>query len=284
MQSIVDLLKAATNKIDMPLQNGLPSDESGISSRLKKLDTATNKLVKGNLYLVAGYKSAYKTSLLLKYAISTAIQDNRPIIFFTQQETAVEITLRMISQISQVPIDLLNSGKLEEEHWEKLSFALELLNEAEIFIKRTSLDDINFIREIHSVQTKHGQQGLIIIDDLHLMNNRTSQCSKGAMNYLMQLLNRVADEFEVPILAAWRIIKTRYNSDQIYSMQADLQASGFDYECNAASVIYLNKISDNFPHNHQIDTVNINVWNAKDGNISNLKCEVNRECISFNSN
>jgi hypothetical protein len=66
-------------------------------------------------------------------------------------------------------------------------------------------------------------------------------------------------------------------------MQADLQASGFDYECNAASVIYLNKISDNFPHNHQFDSVDINIWNAKDGNISNLKCEVNRKCISFNS-
>ena len=120
-----------------------------------------------------------------------AVNKNLPVILFTQSESALEITTRLIGHASGISTTKLRAGVLEDNDWPLLVTGLSQLNDSQLFICDDNVNEVSLIRQIHSIQVWNKNLGLVVIDDFWL-----------ATEFVL-ILKKICLEFNVPIILGW---------------------------------------------------------------------------------
>lgn len=201
---------------------------TGLPTGFAGLDKMTAGLQPSDLVIVAARPSMGKTALAVNVAEHAAIQSKKAVVIFSMEMSASQLAFRLISSIGRINQNHLRSGDLAEEDWPRVTAAVGMLSEAQIFIDDTpSLSPVELRSRARRLHREHGGLGLIVIDYLQLMQvpgskeNRATEISE-----ISRGLKALAKELEVPVMALSQLNRSLEQRPDKRPMMSDLRESG----------------------------------------------------------
>ena len=227
---IGDALAHAVTRID---QLRIKKDEiSGVPSGFTSLDRITYGWQPTDLIILAARPSVGKTAFALNLARNAALHPTKPqaVGFFSLEMSASQLVQRILSAESEIKMEKISRGKLEEYEYQQLhSKGNKKLEQAPSDIDDTAaLNIFEFRAKARRLVNKH-QVKMIIIDYLQLMSgsgDRNSNREQEISN-ISRSLKALAKELNIPIIALSqlsRAVETRKESKM--PQLSDLRESG----------------------------------------------------------
>ena len=218
---------------------------TGIPSGLYKLDDITCGWQKSDLVIVAGRPAMGKTAFALSVAKNIAVDQRRPMAFFSLEMSDVQLANRLMSNACEIDGKKLLSGQLDREDWKRLDRTLSVLTDAPLFVDDTEgLSVMELRTKARRLQREHHIE-LIMIDYLQLMtasgmryNSRQEEVS-----LISRSLKGLAKELNIPVLALSQLnrgVESREGAEGKRPQLSDLRESGA-IEQDADMVIFLHR-------------------------------------------
>ena len=168
----------------------LDTDIPGLSTGFFALDDMIGGMEAGDLIAVKGVQYTGVTSFLANIALRTAKAIQRPVLFFSREETAVQLTRRILSTESLVPIACIEKGKLTDIQLQKLMIATANLSSLDIRF----FDNVRDVQGIMKCCTEVDRPSLIIVDKLP--DDDTESVSQ------MHLIKQMAQKIQTAVLCS----------------------------------------------------------------------------------
>ncbi|AWI34440.1 replicative DNA helicase [Helicobacter apodemus] len=198
----------------------------GIDTGFHSLNEKTTGFGKGDLIIVAARPSMGKTTLVLNMA-QKALDTGRGVAFFSLEMPAEQLMLRMLSAKTSIALQHLRVGNLQDEEWEQLSNASEIMANAPLFIDDSSLLTIHQLRsKLRKLKSQHPEIGLAIIDYLQLMSSANNKDRHQEVSEISRGLKMIARELEIPIIALSQLNRGLESRSDRRPMLSDLRESG----------------------------------------------------------
>ncbi|MBT8133511.1 MAG: replicative DNA helicase, partial [Gammaproteobacteria bacterium] len=200
---------------------------TGVSTGFDKFDEMTTGLQEADLVIVAGRPSMGKTTFAMNIAENAAIGDKIPVAVFSMEMPGDALAMRMISSLGRVDQHHIRTGNLTDEDWARITSAIHILSEANIYIDDTPAMSPNEVRaRARRLKRQHGL-GLIVIDYLQLMQvhggseNRATEISE-----ISRSLKAMAKELKVPVIALSQLNRSLEQRPDKRPVMSDLRESG----------------------------------------------------------
>ena len=230
-------LSSAYDRIDLSSRT---KELPGIATGLVDLDRKLGNLQKGTLYVVAGRPGRGKTSLKLTFAQNAALADKRVAVFSLEMSNE-KITNRLLAQETGLNSQLIDSGKISDGDWPKLTAAIERMDNWNIFLDDTPAITPIQIKNRCRQAMGLGSLDLVIVDYLQLMgggdavrvDNRTQE-----IGYFTRALKQLSKELDVPIVVGAQLSRAVEQRADKRPQLSDLRESG-DIEADADVVMFL---------------------------------------------
>ncbi len=213
---------------------------TGVPTGYTDLDALLLGVQPSNLVIVAARPGMGKTSFALGAASNVAIATRRPVIFFSMEMGAVELTKRMLSSEARVEARKLQTGNLTDADWTRLSTAMGHLGEAPLYIDDNPHCTVMEMRaKARRIKARHGDLGMIVVDYLQLMSSPGKvESRQNEVAELSRGLKILARELDCPVVALAQLNRQlEYRQDK-RPMLADLRESG-SIEQDADLVLFI---------------------------------------------
>ena len=213
----------------------------GVSTGFETIDNITLGFQKSDLIIIAGRPSMGKTALSFNIAENVARQTDQTVLIFSMEMSSEQVVRRFISSISNIDLQRLQRGDLEEGDWEGIDKALSVLSKKNILLDDTpALDPSELRSRARRIKREDRNLALIVVDYLQLMqvygkgDNRVAEISE-----ISRSLKALAKELDVPVVALSqlnRAVESRPNKRPIL---ADLRDSGaIEQDADVIAFIY----------------------------------------------
>ena len=225
-QEMKSLLSKTVDKIDhlFNSQGGV----TGVATGFDKFDEMTTGLQPSDLVIVAGRPSMGKTTFAMNIAENAAIGEKLPVAVFSMEMPGDSLAMRMISSLGRVDAHHIRTGNLTDEDWARITSAIHILSEANIFIDDTPAMSPNEVRaRARRLKRQQGGLGLIVLDYLQLMQihggseNRATEISE-----ISRSLKAMAKELDVPVIALSQLNRSLEQRPDKRPVMSDLRESG----------------------------------------------------------
>ena len=242
---IKELLPQVAERIDQLFQRDNPSDVTGIPTGYKDLDMMTSGLQPGDLIIIAGRPSMGKTSLALNMCEYVSIDTGLPTAVFSMEMGSTQLVSRLIGSVGKLNQHKMRTGQLDDNDWEKLSYALGQLNEAPIFIDEGSaLNPYEVRARARRLHKQCGRLGLIVIDYLQLMGSAGSTENRATeISEISRSLKALAKELNVPVVALSQLNRSVEQRPDKRPVMSDLRESGaIEQDADVIMFIYRDEV------------------------------------------
>ncbi|WP_444678344.1 replicative DNA helicase [Halomonas sp. E19] len=238
-----ELLAKAVDRID-ELFN-MKGEMTGLSTGFRDLDEMTSGLQPSDLVIIAGRPSMGKTTFAMNLVEHAVIASDRPVMVFSMEMPAESLMLRMLSSLGRIDQTRVRTGQLEDEDWPRLTSAVNLLKDKQLFIDDTAALSPNEMRSrIRRVVREHGNMALIMIDYLQLMQipgfseNRTGEISE-----ISRSLKGMAKEFGCPVVALSQLNRSLEQRPNKRPVMSDLRESGaIEQDADLIAFVYRDEV------------------------------------------
>ncbi|MCA6451647.1 MAG: replicative DNA helicase [Chitinophagaceae bacterium] len=288
-EDIQNVLAKTINRIDELRTK--TEDISGVPSGFPTLDRITYGWQPTDLIILAARPSVGKTAFALNLARNSALHPTKPVPvgFFSLEMSASQLVQRILSAESEIKMEKISRGKLENYEYEQLlSKGIKKLEVAPIFIDDTAaLNIFEFRAKARRLVNKHNV-GIIIIDYLQLMSgsgdrnsNREQEISNISRN-----LKALAKELNVPIIALSqlsRAVETRKESKM--PQLSDLRESGaIEQDADMVMFIYRPEYYEVMNNEHGESThgeTHVRIAKHRNGSLETVKLRAKLEIQKF---
>lgn len=223
---IKDLLAHALENIQELSTRDSPI--TGVATGFKSLDEKTAGLQPADLIVIAGRPSMGKTALAINIAEHAVIKEKSTVVVFSMEMSGDSLAMRMISSLSRVDQQKIRTGKIRDDDWPRLTSAVDILGDAQLFIDDTpALTPTEIRARCRRIYKEKKGIDLVIVDYLQLMQvigsseNRATEISE-----ISRSLKAMAKELHVPVIALSQLnrsLEQRLNKRPVMS---DLRESG----------------------------------------------------------
>jgi len=146
--------------------------------------------------------------------------------------------LAAISEDTDIILNKLQTGRLEDSDYKKLNEAAENLSRHKIFFDDANAVNLRSLKaKARRLKKKH-DIGLIVIDYLQLMQGESKNNREQEIATISRELKNLAQELEIPIIALSQLSRAVENRPDKLPQLSDLRESG-GIEQDADSVIFL---------------------------------------------
>ena len=229
-RTLSDVLKETLNRIDD--RAGRSSlTISGISTGYVDLDEITAGLQNSELVIVAARPSVGKTAFALNLVRNVIIEDKLPVLFFSLEQSRIELAERLLCCQSRVDSHKIRKGHLSSDDIQKLMDAGDLLRKTRLFIddtpSRSMLQIAATARRLKKRLEKEGGLRLVVIDYLQLIdpeNRRDPRQEQVAQ--ISRRLKFLARELVIPVVALAQVNRASEDRQDHKPRLADLRESG----------------------------------------------------------
>jgi len=244
-QHINPLLTQVVERIQELHDRDNASDITGIPTGYDDLDKMTSGLQPGDLVIVAGRPSMGKTSFSLNIAEHVAIEYGAPVAVFSMEMGGAQLAMRMLASVGRLDQQRVRTGKLNDDEWSRLSYALGKIHEKAIYIDETpALNPIDLRARARRLHRQCGKLGLIVIDYLQLMSgssqgeNRATEISE-----ISRSLKGIAKELECPVIALSQLNRSLEQRPNKRPVMSDLRESGaIEQDADVILFIYRDQV------------------------------------------
>ena len=213
-----------------------PNSLMGVSTGLTALDSLLCGFQPAQLVLLAARPSMGKTTL----ACCMARKSRVPVAFFSLEQPAREIRMKLISDMADVPLEFMRKGKYRDERqWQRVVDAAQELERLPIHIIDISAPSAGAIRgKLREMVRKHGIQ-LAIIDQLgHIQPPKSKDTLSNQLDITTKSLKAVAMVLGIPIILLHQLNRGVESRDNKRPALHDLRDSG-GIEQNADVVLFI---------------------------------------------
>jgi replicative DNA helicase len=201
----------------------------------------TNGLHPGQLVIVAGRPSLGKSALAVDFLRSAAIKHGLPSCIFSLEMGRNEITMRLLSAESRVPLHSMRSGTMTDQDWTRLARRMGEVSSAPLFIDDSPNMSLMEIRaKCRRLKQRHDLR-LVIVDYLQLMSSpRRVENRQQEVSEFSRSLKLLAKELDVPVVALSQLNRGPEQRADKKPQLSDLRESG-SLEQDADVVILLHR-------------------------------------------
>ena len=197
-QDIHGLLATILDNVVALSDAGQPS-VTGVPTGFSDLDLFTSGFQAASVVIVAGCANSGKTAFALNVAEHVACNEGLPVLIFTPNDSAVQITNRILGVSSKIAASKLRVAALTDADWPVYAEAIEKLHQSTIAIhdaNDVTFDDIQV--ECRHRLNLHGALGLVIIDSMQHIGQPNSGVADTVS--ICRKLKALAREIHSPIL------------------------------------------------------------------------------------
>lgn len=135
-------------------------DTTKLNTGIAAVDHVTGGLEFGDLVAINGDRGTGRTALALHYAIEISEKTHKPVMIYSQSHSSHQITIRILSMLTGIPIALIEAAKLNEEQWIQLGIANNWLSSQDIYIYDMGMG----VQQLLDSLEDEYDLGLLIID------------------------------------------------------------------------------------------------------------------------
>ena len=270
------LIEAWDNIESMQGHNGAVT---GVPTGFKSLDEITSGFQKGELIVVAARPSMGKTSFMLNIAENVSMNNKIPVLIFSMEMSALQITKNMLCSIAEVDAHLMRTGTIADVDFLRIPTAMGNLSQSPISIDDTPALSLLEIRaKSRRFQSQKGIQ-LIIIDYLQLMEGNNTENRQQEITSISRGLKALAKELDVPVVAISQLNRSVEQREGHKPRMSDLRESG-SIEQDADVVMLLHR-DDYYDPNKNPGLVELNVVKQRNGPIGKVELKFIKNMLRF---
>lgn len=214
------------------------ADESvkPVSTGIGDLDRVITGLNRSDLIILAARPGMGKTSFALNIARNVAVTGKKTVAFFSLEMSREQLASRLLSSEAQVGGTKLRTGNLNDEEWNRLIPASDVLKNAEIYIDDTPGITIT---EMKSKLRRLRNVDLVVVDYLQLMSStRRIDSRVNEISEITRSLKILAKELNVPVITLSQLSRASEQRPDHRPQLSDLRDSG-SIEQDADIVLFL---------------------------------------------
>jgi replicative DNA helicase len=237
--SLSEIMPGALDEIESIGSRG--GQMTGVPTGFADLDSLTNGLHPGQMVVIAARPAVGKSALALDFARSATIRHGRPTVLFSLEMGRNEITMRLLAAEAKVPMNLMRTGQLSDDDWNRLAKRMSEVADAPLFIDDSPNMSLMEIRaKCRRLKQRHDLK-MVIIDYLQLMSSpKRVENRQQEVSEMSRSLKLLAKELEVPVIALSQLNRGPEQRQDKKPMLSDLRESG-SIEQDADVVILLHR-------------------------------------------
>ncbi|RJQ46542.1 MAG: replicative DNA helicase [Gammaproteobacteria bacterium] len=240
--AIKDLLVRVVDRIDTLSQQG--GTLIGVSSGFSDIDEMTAGLQNTDLIIVAGRPSMGKTSFAMNIAEHAAIKEKVPVVVFSMEMSAEQLTMRMMSSLGRIDQHKVRTGRLDDDDWPRLTSSVNILDQTAIFIDDTpALSPADLRARARRLKREHNI-GMVVVDYLQLMQvTGTQETRTNEISEISRSLKALAKELQVPVIALSQLNRNLEQRPNKRPVMSDLRESGsIEQDADVIMFIYRDEV------------------------------------------
>lgn len=167
------------------------------------IDEVTAGFQEKDIIIVGARPAMGKTAFALSLAKNIAIDYNIPVAFFSLEMDHVQLALRLISNVCEIPGKSLQTGRLTRDEWDRYEKRLSLLLDAPMYIDDTPGLSVGAFRSKARKLVREKGVKVIFVDYLQLMHytGKRFNTRQEEVSEISRSLKGIAKELNVPIVA-----------------------------------------------------------------------------------
>ena len=211
---------------------------TGIPSGFADLDNLTSGFQNSEFVVIGARPSVGKTALALTMAANIAVQQRKPVGFFTLEMSAVALMQRLLAAEARLDSNRIRSGMLRPSDFHKITDAAGRLYDAPLFIEDSpNLKLLDLRAQARRMKSNHSIE-IVFIDYLTLISSENQELPRHEqIAEISRSLKALARELDVPVLA---LSQVRRETEGKLPTLADLRESG-SIEQDADVVMFLHR-------------------------------------------
>lgn len=247
----------------------------GVPTGFADLDRCLAGFQKSNLIILAARPGTGKTAFALNMSQHMAVVSKKKVGFFSLEMSREELVDRLL--VSQADIDAwkLKTGRLDQQDFLKLSDAMGVLADANIFIDDTPALTIFEMRtRARRLKMEHDID-MLVVDYLQLAQGRTKDNRVTEVAEISQGLKNIARELKIPVLALAQLSRAIESRAEKIPQLADLRESG-SIEQDADVVMFLYRKDESIR-----EAVNLKISKHRNGGMADIDLYFRGDRIKF---
>ncbi|CAN5622863.1 replicative DNA helicase [soil metagenome] len=223
--ALSELLEPTLEEIEFA--SGTSGEMVGVPTGFTDLDELTNGLHPGQMIIVAARPAVGKSTFALDVARSAAIKHKIPTVVFSLEMSRTEITMRLLAAESEIALQKMRKGNMEDRDWTKLAETQGRLQDLPLFIDDSPNMALMEIRaKCRRLKQRHNLK-LVIVDYLQLMSSgKRVESRQQEVAEFSRALKLLAKELEVPVIALSQLNRGPEQRVDKKPQMSDLRESG----------------------------------------------------------
>ena len=219
----------------------LKGSVTGIPTGFVDLDYKTSGMHPSDLVLIAARPSMGKTAFVLNLAQYIAVKNHVTTAIFSLEMSKDQLVNRILSMESKVDSQLIRTGNLSANDWEKLIESAGDISKAPLIIDDTPGISISELRSKCRKFKLENDLGLVIIDYLQLMSggSKRSDSRQQEISEISRSLKALAREINAPVIALSQLSRACETRPDHRPILSDLRESGaIEQDADVVMFIY----------------------------------------------
>lgn len=237
--SIQDVVLSVIDKIELAAKH--KGTVTGLATGFYDLDYKTSGFQPSDLILVAARPSMGKTAFVLNLAQYIAVKSKVTTAIFSLEMSKDQLVNRLLSMESKVDSQLIRTGNLSANDWEKLIESAGDISKAPLIIDDTPGISISELRSKCRKFKLENDLGLVIIDYLQLMSggSKRTDSRQQEISDISRSLKALAREINAPVIALSQLSRACETRPDHRPILSDLRESGaIEQDADVVMFIY----------------------------------------------
>jgi replicative DNA helicase len=200
---------------------------TGVPTGFADLDGLTGGLHPGTLTVIGGGPSVGKSALVLDFCRSASIRHKLPAVLFSLEMTAAEISMRLLSAESRVPVHLMRTGQMTDDNRARLTERMAEIAGVPFYVSESAALSINALSDEAARLVAGKGVRLVAVDYLQLITtDRRFESREREVAEIAQQLKALALDLQVPVVVAAQLNRGPGQRADKRPLLADLRDSG----------------------------------------------------------
>ena len=235
------LLKATIDSIEAAYSTR-GKGMTGVATGIEEIDTVARGLQPGQLAILAARPGVGK-SAMMGQVVETAATAGAPVLVFSLEMTAVELSKRALASEAGVDSQRISTGDLETKHWAAITSAASRMSTRDVTVVDVSALTIAEIRAVAKRwRIAHPQErALVAVDYLQIVRPSAKQENRMLQVAEVSLgLKNLAKDLKLPVLALAQLNRKLEERANKRPGMGDLRESG-SIEQDADIILFLHR-------------------------------------------
>ncbi len=192
--------------------------------------------------------------------------------------------MRMVGSVGRLDQHRLRTGRLTEEDWPRLTYAVQKMNDAQLLIDETpALSSRELRARARRLARQCGKLGLIIIDYLQLMSpNASGENRATEISEISRDLKALAKELNCPVIALSQLNRSVEQRPNKRPVMSDLRESGaIEQDADLILFIYRDEVYN--PDSQDKGMAEIIIGKQRNGPIGNVRLTFTGQYTKFDN-